>query len=129
MDIELPAIIKENGFDFHWEEKKVWALAVPSEDISLQELDWILDLPFWSDGTAPYDLTAREVILHPDDHPEHTQRVYECDTKYPIDIMENSKGKWLILDGLHRLVKLIMEGRDTVIVRKIPREMIPQIQP
>ncbi len=41
-------------------------------------------------------------------------------------IMEN-KGRWLILDGLHRLVKAHMQGLKKVQVRVIPRERIPEI--
>jgi hypothetical protein len=40
--------------------------------------------------------------------------------------MEN-KGRWLILDGLHRLMKLSVEGEEKVKVRIIPREKIPEI--
>jgi len=50
-----------------------------------------------------------------------------ADLSYPIDIMEN-KGRWLILDGLHRLVKAKILGFDKVKVRKIPRTEILKIQ-
>jgi hypothetical protein len=49
-----------------------------------------------------------------------------ADLSYPIDIMEN-KGRWLILDGLHRLVKAYKNGQKTVKVRKIPRERTSEI--
>ncbi len=50
-----------------------------------------------------------------------------ADLTYPIDIMEN-KGRWLILDGLHRLMKAYSLGMKKVVVRKVPRELIPQIK-
>jgi len=40
--------------------------------------------------------------------------------------MEN-KGRWLILDGLHRLVKAYILKMKTVKVRKISRQKIPDI--
>ena len=49
-----------------------------------------------------------------------------ADLSHPIDIMEN-KGRWLILDGLHRLMKATIQEESTVQVRKIPREKIPEI--
>jgi hypothetical protein len=55
-----------------------------------------------------------------------TEKIEKADTSYPIDIMEN-KGRWLILDGLHRLVKLYEQGEKTVKVRIIPRKKIPEI--
>lgn len=127
MTNQLPDIIKENGFDFRWDIEKVWALDIPIENIPVSELNWILDLPFWSDGNQPYNLTAREVISNPDKYPEHLERLQNCDTTYPIDIMKNLQGKWLILDGLHRLVRLVMEANKSVKVRKLSRELIPNI--
>ena len=45
---------------------------------------------------------------------------------YPIDIMQN-KGRSLILDGLHRLIKSKILGMKKVKIRKIPRFEIPNI--
>jgi hypothetical protein len=129
MSNQFPEIIKENGFDFRWDIKRVWALDIPVEEIDVAELDWIFDLPFWSDGQASYNLTAREVIANPEKYPDHHNRLQECDTSYPIDIMKNLKGKWLILDGLHRLVKLVTDGNTKVKVRKLSRDLISQISP
>ena len=50
----------------------------------------------------------------------------QADINYPIDIMFWKK-RWLILDGLHRLMKQAIEGRQTVQVRKIPESAIPLI--
>ncbi|HVX93101.1 MAG TPA: hypothetical protein VHA74_03235 [Candidatus Dojkabacteria bacterium] len=47
-----PKIIDDVGFDFDWKEEKVWELDVPVEEISLDELSWHFDIPFWGD----YDL-------------------------------------------------------------------------
>lgn len=124
----IPDIIKENGFDFSWDNKKVWNLELPVEEIDIQELEWILDLPFWNTKGNSYDLSAREVLTHPEMYPYHTQRINKSDTTYPIDIMKNKKGKWLILDGLHRLVKLLSEGRVKILVRKVPKELLHLIK-
>lgn len=48
------------------------------------------------------------------------------DISYPIDIMEN-KGRLVILDGLHRLVKCKILGMYKVKVRIIPISEIPNI--
>jgi len=45
---------------------------------------------------------------------------------YSIDILEN-KGKWLVLDGLHRLAKAYKHGQEKVKVRIIPRERLSEI--
>jgi len=122
---EIPQIIKDVGFDFDWSEPKVWALEVPTEEIGVDELAWHFDIPFW-DENGSYNLAPRAVIDNPEAHKKEYERTMRADISHPIDIMEN-KGRWLILDGLHRLVKLFISGEKSVKVRKIPRESISKI--
>jgi len=126
---EIPKIIKDVGFDFNWDSRKVWALDEPEVEIDINELMWHFDIPFWEiKDTDDYNLSPNEVIKnqHKDEHSEHWRKIQEADIKYPIDIMEN-KGRWLILDGLHRLVKLYIRGEKKIRVRKIPRARINEI--
>ena len=60
------------------------------------------------------------------EYKEEYSRTMKADLSHPIDIMKN-KGRWLVLDGLHRLVKLAILGEKKVKVRIIPREKIPEI--
>lgn len=117
---------KEHAFDlpFWRDNQKLWALKVPVEKMSINELLWILDVPFWEDDRGNIVITPNEVINNPDKYPSHRDRIAAADTSYPIDIMKNKKGKWLTLDGLHRLAKLAIEKAPTVKVRKIPPELI-----
>ena len=123
---EIPQIIKDVGFDFHWSEEKVWALEVPTEEINIGELTWHFDVPFlWENGV--YNLTPKEVIDNPNVHTGEYERTMKSDLIHPIDIMEN-KGRWLILDGLHRLVKAQILNYRSVKVRKIRRSEIKSIE-
>lgn len=117
---------KEHAFDlpFWRDNKKLWALDVPVEEMKITEFSWMLKIPFWEDREGNIVILPQEVIDHPDKYPEHLDRITKCDTSFPIDIMKNKKGKWATLDGLHRIVKLIMGGKTTVRVRKIPPEII-----
>ena len=125
MSEEIPQIIKDVGFDFRWDEEKVWALDEPTEEMNIEELTWHFGVPFlWENGV--YNLKPQEVLDSPDAHKEEYERTLRADLKHPIDIMEN-KGHWFILDGLHRLVKAYLQGSKTVKVRKIPRSRIPEI--
>ena|SRR3989344_3474648 len=126
MEKNLPQIIKEVGFDFDWSEKKVWQLNVPTTDMNLCELEWHFDIPFLWDIGGVYNLKPREVLENPVKYSKEYQRTVKADLKFPIDIMKN-KGRWLILDGLHRLMKAYIEKQESVRVRKIPREKIQQI--
>ena len=125
MNEEIPKIIEDVGFDFDWSEEKVWALDVPVEEINTNDLTWHFNIPFlWENGV--YNLKPVDVINDPDSHREEHERTMKADPIHPIDIMEN-KGRWLILDGLHRLMKLSIIKMDKIRVRKIPREKIPEI--
>ena len=126
MNDTFPQIIKDVGFDFSWSEKKVWTLDVPTEEMALAELAWHFDIPFlWHDGGV-YNLTPREVLENAETYQKEHERTMRADLAHPIDIMRN-KGRWLILDGLHRLMKASVLNMDRVQVRKIPRERIPEI--
>lgn len=126
MKSDVPDIIKEVGFDFDWDNRKVWALQLPISWLDVRELAWHFDIPFLDENGGSYNLTPREVMENPGAHEKEYYRTMEADTIHPIDIMEN-KGRLLILDGLHRLMKEYMAGKDKVAVRIIPKEMIPVI--
>lgn len=121
----IPQIIKDVGFDFDWSVEKVWALDIPAEDMNMSELIWHFSIPFlWENGV--YNLKPQDVIDNPDKHKDEYVRTMKADLVHPIDIMQNN-GRWLILDGLHRLMKSAILEMDRVRIRKIPRERIPDI--
>jgi len=126
MNSNIPQIISEIGFDFDWSEQKVWELDLPVEDMSINDLSWHFDIPFWNKPTGHYDLKPTDVMNHKEAYPAEYQRILRADTTFPLDIMF-WKNRWLLLDGLHRLVKLSLEGKSTIKVRKVPTSMIPLI--
>lgn len=122
----FPQIIKDVGFDFSWSEEKVWALEIPVTKMNIDELSWHFDIPFLWEGDGIYNLKPQEVIDNPDEHQIEYERTMKADLKHPLDIMEN-KGRWLILDGLHRLMKASIQGSKEVDIRIISRDKISQI--
>jgi len=126
MKKELPQIIKDVGFDFSWDEKKVWKLNVPNTKMDIKKLTWHFDIPFHWHGDEIYNLASREIIDNPDKYKNEYERTMKADLFYPIDIMEN-KGRWVILDGLHRLMKSYILKKEEVEVRIIPRDKISLI--
>lgn len=126
MSFIKPQIIQDVGFDFSWSEEKVWKLDIPITKMKIDELLWHLDIPFlWVDGGI-YNVSPREVLASPERYKEEYERTLNAEIGFPIDIMEN-KGRWLILDGLHRLMQASIKECEEVDVRIIPREYIPQI--
>lgn len=122
----LPGIIERVGFDFRWDNQKVWSLHYPIEEVPLTLLSWHFEVPFWNTEQGYYDLSPNQVLLDKETFKKEYDRIMQADLTYPIDIMEN-KGQWLILDGLHRLVKAKSLEYDMIKVRKIPRSEIPNI--
>jgi hypothetical protein len=125
-EIYVDPLHEEHSFDlpFWRDNNKLWALDVPVEEMDVDELLWILDIPFWEDEDGNIVITPNEVINNLDDYPYHKDKINNCDTSYPIDIMKNKKGKWLTLDGLHRLVKVYLNKETKIKVRKIPPEKV-----
>ena len=117
------------GLDFgNWEEEKLWALVIPVSKLNISELEWHLDIPFWeNDNAERYTVTPREVLEKQDGTTKEQVGVENADTAYPIDIYFN-KDKWLILDGLHRLVKLWEIGEKEVNVRIVTADTFPLIK-
>ena len=126
---QLPPELREFYFDFDWDNQKTWSLTLPVETVPISELEWHLDLPIWSSvrGLPLFDLVPRDVLRRLAAHRHHREKLKKADVSFPIDMMW-SEDRYVILDGIHRLAKLKIQGAVHVKVRKIPREMIPDIQ-
>jgi len=123
----LPAHIQQYAFDFRWDNQLVWNLEVESEYMSVEDLVWHFDIPWLHTEGERFNLTPKDIMQHPLLYKAQYERTVQSDVSYPIDVMEN-KGRWLILDGLHRLMKAVHNGENTVTVRKIPRALVPLIE-
>lgn len=123
-----PQIIKDTGFEFNWDDKKVWAISIKTEKMPLKKLLWHLEIPIWEkEGTDDWNLTPMQALQNPPKEPSHYKKIVKSNMHYPIDIMWN-KGRWTLLDGYHRLARAYQLGYKNVLVRKIPRKYIPQIK-
>ncbi len=83
----------------------------------------MLALPVWPGRKGPYTLTPLEVLADPKLHAAEFVRLARAETDYPIDITFHN-GRWVVLDGLHRLAKLHREGAKTVRVRVVPQDAL-----
>lgn len=124
----LPQHIVPYAFDFRWDNSLLWKIDdIAVETIHIDELLWHFDIPWLHTPDGRFDLKPKDVLAKPDLYPLEYTRTQKADVKYPIDIMINN-GHWLILDGLHRLMKQVEMGATHVHVRKMPRSRVPDIQ-
>jgi hypothetical protein len=111
----------------NWEEEKLWAVDLPVTTLSTVDLEWLLDCPFWEhDNGERYTITPRDVLEKAEGTSKEQQAVEQADTTYPIDVYFNND-KYLILDGIHRLVNLYQSGETTFKVRVMPDDKLPLI--
>lgn len=73
---ELPKIIKDVGFDFHWDNEKVWALDLPVEEIPIDDLVWHFEIPFWWENDGFYNLAPKTVLDNKDKYEERIKRIW-----------------------------------------------------
>lgn len=118
---------KEIDYNFKVNHQKLWRLKLPVEEISIKELSFNLDIPYLEkEGTDEWNLSINELIINLEKENSHAKKMSKADTKYPIDIYCH-RGNWIILDGVHRLAKLIYLGKKRVLVRRVPESAINKI--
>ncbi len=113
-----PKILTDAGYEIYCDTVKLRELDLPIVDFAINELIWNFDIPFWAkDGTDDWNLTPWDVINKIDGSAGHQKRVEEADLKFPI-LLLNKNDKWLIIDGVHRLVKAF-QSKEKIIKAKI----------
>lgn len=96
-----------------WQLDRLWALRLPVRRLPVSEFGWLLDLPLWQRDGVRFQVTPRQVIDDPDDHPAHIDRVRAADLRYPVHVVRHG-GRRVILDGFHRLAKAVLEHRREI---------------
>lgn len=76
---------------------------------SIAELDEV----YWFGGDEEKP-TCRKLILH-------MRLIEECDLSYPIILAADGR----VMDGMHRVAKALMEGRQEIEARQFPRDPEP----
>lgn len=117
-------VIQRYWYSIDWEVEDLWALDLPVEEVPISALEWHLDVPVWPDADGnPYRATPRQVLDNPEEnHVEHA-RVLRADLSFPVEVLDRD-GRLMILDGIHRLCRAVLEGRSHMAVRRAPPEMI-----
>lgn len=120
---EIPSELRRWLLPIEWDRELLWALDLPRRRLELEELRWHFELPWWRRNGAWFQMTPREFLTRHKAHPEHAARVANADLSYPLQVIRRHQ-RWLILDGIHRLVRAEMLGlRDIVVSTLAPADL------
>ena len=108
-----------------WDTECLYELDLPVTALAIGELTWLLDQPLWSSPPPEplFDLAPRDVMRGAVLHAEHTRRIDDADLSLPLLVTRHA-GRWVTLDGLHRLVRYLQEDRRHVLVHIVPRSLL-----
>ena len=122
----MPTELRGVLCDFVWDSDKLQRLPLPVETATVDALRWHLDLPYWRHDGKPFQVTPAQVKANHTRYEVQYQRAMAADLGYPIDLLFRND-RWVILDGVHRLLKADVLGLSHVRVRRLPAAMLPFI--
>ncbi len=118
---------KEISYGFKIPEASLWALDVPTEAVSIDEISYNLDIPYLEhEGTDDWNMSITSLLANFNNEPHHAAQVERANLDYPIELYLFD-GRWIILDGVHRLTKAIRLGRTQIKARRIPQLEIDRL--
>jgi len=115
--------------------QKLWKLTDNEETIRIpiEDVKHNLNKKYWSllEGVQPNELKGKkekfvspiQILKNPKLSPYIKDKINNANTKYPILVYKDGKNLD-VLDGLHRLSKLIKNKRKTVKIKYITSEML-----
>lgn len=116
-------------FPFNWNVKDIWELEGRIEYRNIDNLIWHLDIPFWSSERGNgmmFDITPREVLNKADVYHYHNMRIKNANTDYPVCLVKY-KGREIIMDGIHRLARLVSEDCASIRVKVINEKAVVSV--
>lgn len=113
--------------DVTWDQHTLWTIDVPTREIPVSELAWLLDLPWWRDGDRYFAVRPADVAAEPARHPAQHARTVAADLDHPL-VGTTIEGRLVLLDGLHRLLKARLLGITAVRVRVVPADRIDELR-
>ena len=117
---DVPGALQGILLDHPWELSKLLALDLPVQEVLVETLAWQLDLPWWRVGDDWVVVTPSQVLGDPTGPGrEQWDRAMRADLGTPIHLRATERGL-VILDGVHRLLKAVVEGRPSATTLVVP---------
>ncbi len=123
-NLKPPHKLTNVGLSMFVNTVKLRKLLLPIVEVDIKKLIWHFDMPVWAkDKTDGWNLTPREVIKKLKGSRGHQKRVEAADTRHPI-IITKYKSKYVVLDGIHRLLKIYVTGGKKIRAKIIPKKYL-----
>lgn len=78
----------------------------------------------WKDGHKRLAVSCRDVARDPVRHEKEHRRALLADLSFPINVIL-LRDRWVILDGLHRLLKAYVNGHEMIAAKQALEKDIP----
>ncbi len=115
---------KEIDLGFKIIEKKLMDLNLPVEEMLVSDLMNNADICYLEkEGTDDWNLCPAELIQNFDKETTHARRVEGVDLSFPI-VIYYFQNQWIILDGVHRFTKALMQKMPTIKVKKVSESLL-----
>lgn len=121
---QLPSALRGVILDIHWDLGQLHGLNnLRTVTVPVENLAWHLELPFWSVDGVPFQVSPNEVIRAPEQHRAQWDRTMAADLQFPLHVrIDLPAERMIILDGVHRLLKATVLGRQVVDVHILTGE-------
>jgi hypothetical protein len=116
----VPAALDGLILDFEWSRERLWALDLPVRVMAIEELRWLLALPWWSHGGVHFAISPDQVRTDPGLYPVQYARTMAADLTLPLHVLVRLNRVVTVLDGVHRLLKADLAGMRLVETKQVP---------
>jgi len=113
---DVPPTLRPWLLPMHWDQERLWQAGRPVTDVLVSELRWLYDLPWWRGEHGDdrwFRVTPRAVLDDRGGFAEHARRIEQANLARPLHAIRR-RGRLVVLDGLHRLVKADLDHRASV---------------
>lgn len=124
--------------DIIYDVKKLWKLTkgIKPQLILVSQLEWVLNEKLWSnregldkdDPTPERDISAMQVLNNPNLSKFHVEAIRNADLSYAILLIKLKNHKLDVIDGIHRLAKVYIQGGTFIYAKIVPDNILTKAE-
>jgi len=116
----VPAALRGLILDFEWSRERLWKLDLPVRAMAIEQLRWLLALPWWSYEGVHFAISPDQVRADPGRYRVQYARTMAADLTLPLHVLVRQDRVVTMLDGVHRLLKADLAGMQLVQTKPVP---------